>query len=440
MLAASLEPNVITIPYLARPHFRPFHASTKRFRYIVSHRRAGKSVALIVHMIIQCINNKRQQPPPKYAYVAPSFAAAKDLVWQYLKYYTANIPGMRYIEGELSAIFPHGGTIKLYGGADAVERLRGLHLDGAAMDEFPLLNQQAFSSIVRPALADYHGWAVVAGTPMGDTNAFYQLKLVADKDPENWEIFDIPISATAEDALTRDEVEALRRDMSADEFAREMMCSFVTPVAGAYYSESLNALRLAGRVAAVAPDLAADVITAWDLGIDDYTAIWLFQVCGAEIHFLCYIEDAGRNLEHYAREIEVWVAKHNLKARAHLLPHDVEAREYATGESRKDTLTRLLTAPIYTVPRNNPEDGINGVRRLLAKSWFDATGCRLGLSRLAGYHRNKSGKPAHDDNCHGADALRTAADGLPLVTGMSLSRYSSFSHPGPLRRRLRGVV
>ena len=122
---------------------------------------------------------------------------------------------MRYIEGELSAIFPHGGTIKLYGGADAVERLRGLHLDGAAMDEFPLLNQQAFSSIVRPALADYHGWAVVAGTPMGDTNAFYQLKLIAEKDPENWEVFDIPISATAEDALTRDEVEALRRDMSA---------------------------------------------------------------------------------------------------------------------------------------------------------------------------------------------------------------------------------
>jgi phage terminase large subunit len=153
-------------------------------------------------------------------------------VWQYLKYYTANIPGMRYIEGELSAVFPHGGTIKLYGGAHAVERLRGLHLDGAAMDEFPLLNQQTFSSIVRPALADYHGWAVVAGTPIGDANAFYQLKLTAEKDPENWEVFDIPISATAEDALTRAEVEALRRDMSADEFAREMMCSFVTPVAG----------------------------------------------------------------------------------------------------------------------------------------------------------------------------------------------------------------
>ena len=67
------------------------------------------------------------------------------------------------------------------GGADAVERLRSLHLDGAALDEFPLLNQQAFSSIVRPALADYHGWAVVAGTPMGDAKAFYQLKLVAEK-------------------------------------------------------------------------------------------------------------------------------------------------------------------------------------------------------------------------------------------------------------------
>jgi hypothetical protein len=79
---------------------------------------------------------------------------------------------MRYIEGELGAIFPHGGTI------NAVERLRGLHLDGAAMDEFPLLSQQVFSSIVRPALADYHGWAVVAGTPMGDTN-FYHWRLSA---------------------------------------------------------------------------------------------------------------------------------------------------------------------------------------------------------------------------------------------------------------------
>ena len=336
--------------------------------------------------------------------------------------------------------FGHGGTIKLYGGADAVERLRGLHLDGAALDEFPLLNQQAFSSIVRPALADYHGWAVVAGTPMGDANAFYQLKLLAEKDPENWEVFDIPISPTAEDALTRDEVKALRRDMSADEFAREMMCSFVTPVVGAYYSESLNALRLAGRVATVAPDLAADVITAWDLGIDDYTAIWLFQVCGAELHFLCYIEDAARNLEHYAREIEAWLAKHNLKAKAHLLPHDVEAREYATGESRKDTLTRLLTAPIYTVPRNDPEDGINGVRRPAGQVMVRRNRMPPRPQPPRRLPQKQAGKPAHDDNCHGADALRTAADGLPLVTGMSLSRYSSFSHPGPLRRRLRGVV
>ena len=57
-----------------------------------------------------------------------------------------------------------------------------------------------------------------------------------------------------------------------------------------------------------------------------------------------------------------------------------------------------------------------------------------------GYDREQGGQARDDDNCHGADALRTAADGLPLVTGMSLSRYSSFSHPGPLRRRVRGIV
>jgi hypothetical protein len=42
--------------------------------------------------------------------------------------------------------------------------MRGIYLDGAVLDEYPLLNPAAFTSVVRPALADYRGFAIVSGT------------------------------------------------------------------------------------------------------------------------------------------------------------------------------------------------------------------------------------------------------------------------------------
>ena len=49
-----------------------------------------------------------------------------------------NYPGIRFLEGELTVIFPTGATIRLYGGGQAYERIRGIYLDGAVLDEYPL--------------------------------------------------------------------------------------------------------------------------------------------------------------------------------------------------------------------------------------------------------------------------------------------------------------
>ena len=121
----------IVLPYKPRPHFIPIHASSKRWIFVVAHRRAGKTVALVNTLIRAALDNKRATPPPRYAYIGPSFDQAKDLCWSYLKTYTAVIPGVRYLEGELTAILPGGASIRLYGGGLAYERLRGIYLDGA---------------------------------------------------------------------------------------------------------------------------------------------------------------------------------------------------------------------------------------------------------------------------------------------------------------------
>ena len=425
----------IVLPYKPRPHFIPVHESRKRWRFVVAHRRAGKTVALANALIKACLENKRTDPPPRYAYVAPSFDQAKDLVWNYMKYYTNNIPGIRYLEGELSVIFPGGGNIRLYGGGLAYERLRGIYLDGAVLDEYPLLAPQAFTSVVRPCLADYQGFAIVSGTSNGDDH-FHKVLLRAEDDP-NWDIFNIPVTATGEQALSYKEVEDMRADMSPDEFAREMLNSFEAPVEGAFYSDAINALQSQGRVTKVPPDLNTSVITSWDLGMRHLQCIWLFQIAGRELHWLDYIEGSGKSLSHYTDLLAIKAKAGGFSYRAHLLPHDVEVRELSTGYSRRHELSGLLKEPVITVPNHSTEDGITATRASLGVSWFDETACRRGLARLRAYRRGKSGMAIPDEAEDSADAFRTGCVGIPLISGGFLSKSGA---GGRLRRRLRGLI
>jgi phage terminase large subunit len=426
------EPDdAIVLPYKPRRHFLPLHASRKRWKFAVCHRRAGKTVALANELITRALTNPRTTPPPRYAYIGPSFDQTKDLVWSYLKQYTANIPQVRHLEGELTTIFPGGASIRLYGGALAYERMRGIYLDGAVLDEYPLLAPQAFTSVVRPCLADYRGFAIVSGTSAGDDH-FHKLKLRAEDDPD-WDIFDIKITDTGEDALSHPEVEEMRKDMSVDEFAREMLNSFDAPVEGAFYAEALNNLQLQGRVCRVSPDLNTSVITAWDLGMRHLQVVWLFQLAGSEVHWIDYIEGSGKALSHYTDLLALKARVGGFKYRAHLLPHDVEVRELSTGHSRKHQLFGLLAEPVITVPNHSTEDGITATRGVLGVSWFDENATRRGLARLRSYRRGKSGVAVPDEAEDAADAFRTGCVGMALISSM---RHSS----GRLRRRIRGII
>jgi phage terminase large subunit len=240
--------DVITISYRPRKHFRAFHASTKRWRYVVAHRRAGKSVSFVNELIKQALQNTRDIPVPRYAYIGPTFAQAKDLVWNYLKQYTRELPGVDFSESELTCRLPNRAQITLYGGGQAYNRIRGLYLDGAVLDEFPLINAEALNSVIRPALADYGGFGVVAGTPAGRDH-FYELKVQAERHPELWDVFNIPVTAT--NALPIDELEEMQVTMSPHQYEREMLCSFEAPVENSYYGDLMVQAKMEGRLCGV---------------------------------------------------------------------------------------------------------------------------------------------------------------------------------------------
>ena len=425
----------IVIPYKPRAWFKPFHASRKRWVCTVAHRRAGKSVAQCNQLIRAALQNGRSFPPPRYAYIGPSFAQTKDLIWGYVQQYAGVIPGARFSESELSCTLPTGAKLSLYGGAQAYERIRGLYLDGAVLDEFPLLHPDCFDVVVRPALADYAGFGILSGTPQGRDH-FFEARERAAKNPDTWDLFSIPVTETT--ALHPDEIEEMKRQMTPNQFAREMLCSFDAPVEGSYYGDLIVDLQARGQITKVPYDRSAGVITAWDLGMHDQTSVWFAQRIGKEYHIIDYLADAGKGLDFYVKALQL----RGYQYLGHIFPHDVRARELGTGRSRFEVLEQLGIE--VTICRDHAiEDGVAAVRSLLPSCWFDETLCAPGLTGLKGYQAAPAtnlgtthARPLHNWASHPSDSFRYLAVGIDQLLGWGAK--TSFAGRG--RWKLRGLA
>lgn len=425
-----IQPRRVIIPYTPRPYFEPFHNSTKRNKYLVVHRRGGKTVAIGNELIKMALNNTRLYPPPRYGYIGPSFSQAKDTIWSYLKHYTKPIPGVKVSESDLQLTLPGGQVIALYPGADAYERMRGLYFDGAALDEYSLLNDDCLESVVWPCLADYEGNCIIAGTSGGD-NHFYEEKKKAEADPEDWDVFDIKISETVGISLKAEEVEKMRRRMGKVKFEREMENNFEMPVDGAYYEEEMNdALE---RITNVPFDPSVPVHTIFDIGIRDTTCVWFVQLVGREVHVIDFYQAVNKSLFQILAEIRMG---HRSKYRFgyYVMPHDIKARELTSGRTRFETLVEAGYA-ILVAPSLSIEDGIEAVRSYLSLCWFDKVRCVEGVRMLKAYQVGKNGKPLHNWASHGADAFRMLA-----ISGNILTNIINGAGGGALKRRVRGVI
>lgn len=409
--APSWPKGKIVIPYAPRPQFIPFHNRSERFAIGVAHRRAGKTVACINDLIRGALTCEERNP--RFAYLAPLYKQAKAVAWDYLKHYALPVPGTRAHESELRVDFPNGGQVRLYG-ADNPDALRGIYLDGVVLDEYAQMRPQVWPEVIRPALADRMGWAAFIGSPMG-RNAFCDLYETARDDP-TWFTFRLKASETG--LIAAEELEAARAAMNADQYAQEFETSFDAAIMGAYYGSLMQQAEGEERITAVPWDPAAEVHTAWDLGVGDSTAIWFFQLVGLEIHLIDYHENSGVGLSHYVGELEArrgrgWVFGE------HILPHDAKARELSTGKTREQALNALGVQP-RILPAEPVEDGINAVRNLLPRCWFDENRCVRGIEALRQYRRDFDdrlktfkGRPLHDWTSHAADAFRYLAMGLP---------------------------
>ena len=410
----------ISTGYRPRPLQADIHRRLERFSVLVCHRRFGKTVLCVNELIDHAIRARR--PRPRFAYIAPFYRQAKRVAWDYLKHYSRAVPGRKVSETELRVDFPNGARIQLYG-ADNPDSLRGIYLDGAVLDEYAQMNPDLWGEVIRPALADREGWAIFIGTPKGH-DAFWRLYGAA-RDDRAWYAALFPASETG--VLPPQELAAARRDMTQEEYAQEFECSFEAAIKGAYYGRAMADAHRSGRIRAVPHDPALPVDTAWDLGIGDPTAIWFAQLAGPEIHLLDYYEAAGEGLDHYAALLQARAAERGYVYGRHYAPPDALARELGTGRTREEQ-ARRLGIRLTVVPRHRIDDGINAVRAILPRCWFDADRAGDGIECLRQYRAELDpatgglgDRPVHDRFSHGADAFRYLAMGIG----------DRFAPPGP---------
>ena len=231
---------------------------------------------------------------------------------------------------------------------------------------------------------------------------------------------------------TRLEDKELRPDM----YAHIWDGDFLIYSEGAYYSAEMRRAKEEDRIGSVRYDRATGVVVAFDLGIGDSTALWFAQFVGTEVHLIDYYESSGAGLEHYVKILQDKGYVYD----QYVFPHDIRVRELGSGKSRLETLDQLgiHADKVEIAPQLLIDDGIQQVRAMLDKCWFDEKNCEKGIDCLLNYQRDWDDngqtwrmRPNHNWASHGADAFRYLAIG-----------YQPYNQnwDKPLRRNLKGVV
>jgi hypothetical protein len=234
---------------------------------------------------------------------------------------------------------------------------------------------------------------------------------------------------------------AARHATQGDDMLREYPSTpeeaWESAIDGSYYAKQMSLARIEKRIGRIYYDETIPVHTAWDLGYNDSTAIWFFQLVGKEIHLIDYVEGSGESLSHWLGVVK---SKPYVYEK-HLAPHDILAHEYSSGMTRQASARKM---GLHFIPAQRVAliSGIDAARNIFGRCWFDERNCSQGIKALENYKKEWndrmgcwSSQPLHNWASHGADAFRTLATGMTLVTNAQPMSDRTLGYQGLNRNR-----
>lgn len=194
--------------------------------------------------------------------------------------------------------------------------------------------------------------------------------------------------------------------------------AFKAPVEGAIYGELISKIRSRGQIIDFIWDRSYPVFAVFDIGWNDSTSVFLFQIVGRDIHVIWH------HRERHLTAAQIWkkIGETEIPIYGIFLPHDAKNKNAGGGLSYKDEIEKAGADNITVLPQ--PKDkwaGINAARDLLARCWIHRTHCARGIESLEAYHTKDSSSggtitkdPVHDWSSHDADAFRYLAESVTM--------------------------
>lgn len=210
--------------------------------------------------------------------------------------------------------------------------------------------------------------------------------------------------------LDRERMDMQRRDPEAYRHIWEG--EFDTRYSGAVYAKLMASLQEKGRISPkVQHDPAYPVYTCWDLGYDDATAIWFYQLAPKEILFIDYYENNLEGIGHYCDHLKLKPYQYH----THYVPHDAAHKLQAAGGRSIIEQANALGVKMVMIPATSQQNGIEAVRKVLPSCFFNTDTCSDGIEAMMSYHfeysedlgRFKS-QPVHDWSSHACKAMELA--------------------------------
>jgi hypothetical protein len=239
-------------------------------------------------------------------------------------------------------------------------------------------------------------------------NLFYELYQYALGDDE-W--FTYTAKASETKIIDQKELDAAKAQMGDTKYRQEFECDWIANIEGSVYGDLIKTLEDNNQLTRMSYDPSLEVHTAWDLGVDDSTAIVFYQILGNQIIIIDYYENNREGLPHYVGVVK----DKDYIYGEHYAPHDIEVMEFSTGKTRQEVAYQLGIR-FRILPKLALEDGIHSLKMILPRCWFDIENTKPLINALRQYHRkynekNKmfSNKPVKDWSSHACDAARYMA-------------------------------
>lgn len=410
----------------------------------IAHRRWGKDDVALHLTAISAMTKQAT-----YWHMLPEYTQARKAIWNAINPHT----GIRRIDEafperirantndhEMFIRFVNGSTWQVVG-SDSYKSLVGTPPYGIVLSEWAKANPAAWAYL-SPILEENGGWALFITTPEGKNHA-HAMYNMALKNPrwfaqlQTIEDTGFPLERVEE---ARKEYHALYGKDAGDALIeQEYYCSFESAILGAVYAKWMGEVTKAGRITdRVEHDPEYPVYTAWDLGYDDATAIWFYQVGPNEILLIDYYECNGEDVKYYCevlcgRRIEIdsinlqtkqvdrwhygeWIPEHEHRkaykyADFHYVPHDAGRKVMEAGGRSIVEQAKEFGVNMSVIPATSHQNNEQALRATLPRCWFNETRCEKGIEALRSYHYKYdedkkifSREPVHDWSSHAADA------------------------------------